>query len=408
VILDETGSGEEQSTTMWPMRCARTNFALGRQRVAGPTLQKEQLMNSTQARARRGPSLSLAAAGALLATGLSIANAAEVTLPPVSLGAGIQTGFYSCDKSCLYSPGTPTKAGGTATGFALDSARLYISGSVTDDIKLTFNTEYTSANNVEVMDAFGSFHFSDAFNLWAGRFLPPSDRPNLYGPYYADDWTPYADGVADYYPNVAVGRDNGVAYWGDFGMAKLQVGAFDGQSLNSAVKDPAKVLWAGRFTLDFWDKESGYYFNGTYYGDKDLLALGLAGQTLDSKTTWSLDGLLEKNLAGAGVVTVEADYNKDNGLTGSTPSKGWFGLGAFMFPQVIGIGKFQVLAKYSEKTIDATATVKSFKLKTTEANLNYVIKAFSARVGVYYLTQKVDVAGASTPSEFGLKLQLQM
>jgi hypothetical protein len=365
-------------------------------------------MNSTQAHARCGPGRSLAAAGVLLTAGLASANAADVALPPVSLGAGIQTGFYSCDKSCLYSPGTPSTPGGTVSGFALDSARLYINGSVTDNIKLTFNTEYTSANNVEVMDAFGSFHFSDAFNLWAGRFLPPSDRPNLYGPYYANDWTPYADGVADYYPNVAVGRDNGVAYWGDYGIAKLQIGAFDGESLNSALVDKSKILLAGRFTLDFWDKEEGYYFNGTYYGDKDLLAIGLAGQTESSKTTWSLDGLLEKKLADAGAVTVEADYNKDNGLTGATPSNGWFGLAAYVFPQVIGVGKFQVLGKYSEKTFDAMGKVASFKLKTTEVNFNYIIKAFNARAGIYYLTQKSDVSGAATPSEIGLKLQLQM
>jgi len=338
---------------------------------------------------------------------LAVASA-EVTLPPVTIGAGIQTGFYSCDKACLYSPGSIPAGKSSMQGFALDSARLYINGSVTDNIKMTFNTEYTSANNVEVMDAFGSFHFSDAFNIWAGRFLPPSDRANLYGPYYANDWTPYADGVADYYPNVAVGRDNGVAYWGDYGIAKLQLGAFDGQSLNSAVADSAKLLFAGRLTLDFWDKEGGYYFNGTYYGDKDLLALGVAAQTLDSKTTWSVDGLLEKKLPGGSAVTFEAEYNKDNGLTGATPSNGWYGLGAYVFPEVVGIGKFQLLAKYSEKKLDATATVASYKVKTTEADVNYIIKSFNARVGLYYLTQKADVANAIKPSEFGLKLQLQM
>ncbi len=326
----------------------------------------------------------------------------------VSVGAGIQTGFYSCDKSCLYSPGTPTSPGGSVSGFALDSARLYINGSVTDDIKLTFNTEYTHQNNLEVMDAFGSFHFSDAVNIWAGRFLPPSDRANLYGPYYANDWTPYADGVADYYPNVAVGRDNGVAYWGDYGIAKLQIGAFDGESLNSAVSDPSKILVAGRLTLDFWDKESGYYFNGTYYGDKNILALGVAAQSLDSKTTWSADGLLEKSLGSAGAFTVEAEYNKDNGLTGGTPSDGWYGLGAYVFPEVVGVGKFQLLGKYSEKSVDATTTSLAYKVKTTEANFNYIIKAFNARVGLYYLTQKTDGSTLGKPSEFGLKLQLQM
>lgn len=357
---------------------------------------------------RSGPGTAAIALGSVLLSLPILDATAADALPAVTIGAGIQTGFYTCSKACLYSPGSPTTPDGSVSGFALDSARLYINGSVTDNIKMTFNTEYTSANNLEVMDAFGSFHFSDAVNIWAGRFLPPSDRANLYGPYYANDWTPYADGVADYYPNVAVGRDNGVAYWGDYGIAKLQLGAFDGQSLNSAVDDPAKLLFAGRLTLDFWDKESGYYFNGTYYGDKDLLALGVAAQTLDSKTTWSVDGLLEKKLPNAGAVTLEAEYNKDNGLTGATHSDGWYGLGAYVFPEIVGVGKFQLLAKYSQKTYDATATVASYKLKTTEADVNYIIKSFNARVGLYYLTQKVDVAGIPTPSEFGLKLQLQM
>lgn len=358
---------------------------------------------------RPGRTGALAAALALSATAVLPMQSALADGPSVSLGAGIQTGFYSCDKACLYSPGTVPAGKSTVTGFALDSARLYINGSVTDDIKMTFNTEYNgSTDALIVMDAFGSFHFSDAVNIWAGRFLPPSDRANLYGPYYANDWTPYADAVADFYPNVAVGRDNGVAYWGDYGIVKLQLGAFDGQSLNSAVADSAKLLYAGRLTLDFWDKEEGYYFNGTYYGDKDLLALGLAGQTLDGKTTWSADGLLEKKLGDAGAVTFEAEYSKDNGLTATPPSDGWFALGAYVFPKVVAVGKFQVLAKYSERKFDATASANSYKLKTTEADVNYIIKSFNARVGLYYLTQKKDIPNAIKPSEFGLKLQLQM
>jgi hypothetical protein len=47
------------------------------------------------------------------------------------------------------------------------------------------------------------------------------------------------------------------------------------------------------------------------------------------------------------------------------------------------------------------------KLKTTEVNLNYIIKGFSARVGFYYLNRKDRNLGTS-PDEFGLKLQLQM
>ncbi len=348
--------------------------------------------------------------------------AADISLPPVSVGAGLQTNYYNCDKSCIYSSGTPHKPGGSVQGFDLDSIRLYVNGSVTSRIKLTFDTEYTGsgggpgANKVGVLDAIARFELSPAFNIWAGRFLPPSDRANLYGPYYANDWAPYADGVADYYPDVATGRDNGIAYWGDYGPMKLQIGAFDGGSLNSAVGDRSKLLGAARVMWDFWDKESGYYLNGTYYGDKDVLALGLAAQTQDSKAAWNLDGLLDKRLGDAGAVSLEAEYQKDDGLVSATASHGWYVLASYLLPQVVGIGRFQPLVKYSDKTYDSGfaattgAYVAGFALKTTEVDFNYVIREFNARVGIYFLHQSTGagVATGGSPSEAGLKLQLQM
>ena len=331
--------------------------------------------------------------------------------PPFTVGVGLQTSVYDCDKSCIYSPSTVSAGDSSVQGIAVDSIRLYIDGSVTNTLKLTFNTEYSGTgsgpgdNKIEVMDAIGRYEYSNHFNIWAGRFLPPSDRANLYGPYYANDWASYADGVAAFYPDVAVGRDNGVAYWGDFGMLKVQAGVFDGQTVNSAVADKSKLVYAARLTMDFWDKEIGYYINGTYYGDKDVLALGVAAQTQDSKTTASIDALMERKLPNLGVVTIEAEYNRDNRLTSATSSDGWYGLAAYVFPVVVGIGKFQILAKYSQKTIDTLPV--DDKLNTTEVNLNYIIKNFSARVGIYYLNQK-DQNLRTSPNEFGLKLQLQM
>ena len=351
-----------------------------------------------------------AASTMLLAARVSGATTDE-TVPPISVGAGLQTSIYGCEKSCIYSPSTVPAGDSSVQGIAVDSIRLYIDGSVTNTLKLTFNTEYTGSgsgpgdNKVEVMDAIGRFEYNNYFNIWAGRFLPPSDRANLYGPYYANDWAPYADGVADFYPDVAVGRDNGLAYWGDTGMLKVQAGVFDGETVNSAVANKSTLLYAVRLTMDFWDKETGYYLNGTSYGDKDLLALGVAAQSQDSKTTASIDALMEKKLPNLGVVTIEAEYNRDNSLTSATSSDGWYGLAAYVFPVVVGIGKFQILGKYSQKTIDTRPLVD--KLKTTEVNLNYIIKSFSARVGFYYLNQK-DRNLDTSPNEFGLKLQLQM
>src|SRR6185369_13730299 len=254
--------------------------------------------DSTRSHARL---LKTASFAALLAAPFSSAFADG---PAVTVGAGIRSSF------------TDTSYEGNALAdvddFNLESARIYISGTVTDNIKVMFNTEYTGSDEkVQVIDAAAMFSLSDQVNIWAGRFLPPSDRANLYGPYYANHWGVYQDGVQDGYPFETTGRDDGVMYWGQFGIAKVSVGAFDVQGLTKGDSD---VLWAGRVQLDFWDPEGGYYLNGTYYGDKDLLAVGVAAQTARGDNAYSIDFLLDKKLANAGAVTVEAEYAKWDGL----------------------------------------------------------------------------------------------
>src|ERR1041384_2910778 len=134
------------------------------------------------------------------------ASRSQTNLGPITVGAGLRTSFVSTQ---------PDHAEST-NQFLLDSVRLYVSGPVTDKIKFMFNTEYDGATNkVGVLDAVARLEVSSKFNIWAGRFLPPSDRANLYGPYYAHQWGVYTDGVQDGYPFIFQGRDNGVVYWGD-------------------------------------------------------------------------------------------------------------------------------------------------------------------------------------------------
>jgi hypothetical protein len=321
--------------------------------------------------------------------------------PPVTIGAGLRTSF---DVS-------KPDDGKRTNDFNIDSVRIYISGSITDHIKFTLNTEYQGSppagdNNIELMDAVARFEYSDYLNVWAGRFLPPSDRANLYGPYYANQWNTYKDGVQDGYPSEAIGRDNGVAYWGQFGMVKLSAGAFDVPSTTGR----SSTVTAARAQIDLWDPEAGYFLNGTYYGEKDLLALGIAGQNSDGNNAYSADFLLEKKLPNAGVVSVEAEYAKYQGFGGysalAADSDGYYALVSYLFPQVIGIGKIQLLGKYSHaKYSDPVVDTE----KTYDGEINYIIKAFNARVSLYYLDTKYDnnAVGASGKS-YGLGLQVQM
>ncbi|MEJ1965877.1 MAG: hypothetical protein WDO56_31760 [Gammaproteobacteria bacterium] len=340
----------------------------------------------------RAALLKTASCAALLAAPFTPAFAGDV-----SIGAGIRTSFTQTtyDNDALPD----------VDDFELNSARIYISGTVTDYLKVMFNTEYTPGDEkVNVIDAAAQFSFDEKLNIWAGRFIAPSDRANLYGPYYASNWGVYQDGVQDGYPSETTGRDDGVMYWGQFGIAKLSFGAFDVKSLT---KGSSEVLYAGRAQFDFWDKEDGYYLNGTYYGEKDLLAIGVAAENAGSDNAYNVDFLLEKKLANAGVITIESEWAKYDGLGGymGPESDGYYVLGAYMFPQPVGVGKFQVLGKYGETTYDFVGP--DVKQKTTEIDLNFVMKAFNARVSCFFINQDYDDATPGS-KQFGVGLQVQL
>jgi hypothetical protein len=325
------------------------------------------------------------------------------TLGGVTIGAGLQTSFEHTD----------TTGGGPETNqFALDHIRLYVNGPITDWLKFMFNTDYDSVTNkIGVLDAVAQFGVSPEFNIWFGRFLPPSDRANLYGPFYSHEWAVYTDGIQDGYPFVFQGRDNGVMYYGTFAKkVKVSGGVFDGASSTGN----SRVLSAARVQIDFWDPEDGYYLNGTYYGDKNLLAIGGATQVQNDHTASTIDFLLEKKLPNKGVVSIESEYSNYNRLGGYeaayAKSQGAYGLASYLFPYEITMGKykgkFEILGKYAKAEFTHGATP-SYDQKTTEINLNYVIKQFNARVMSFYKNTQFN---RELPNfwQAGVGLQIQM
>ncbi|HEX4276850.1 MAG TPA: hypothetical protein VHZ74_15950 [Bryobacteraceae bacterium] len=323
---------------------------------------------------------------------------AQISLGPITVGAGLRTDFTHTD---------PDKAT-TSDSFAVDDIRLYVNGPVTKDIKFMFNTDYDSTSNkIEVLDAVGRFEFSPYFNIWAGRLLPPADRAELAGPFYAHDWAPFSDGIQNGHPSIYQGRDNGVVYWGDF-MKKVKVsaGAFDGKSADGN----ADVIGAARVQIDFWDKEEGYYLNGTYYGDKNLLAIGGATQVQSKHTATTVDFLLERKLPIGGAFSIEAEYANYNRLggyyAGYAKSRGQYILGSYILPKTLGPGKIELLGKYAKADFNHGPTA-NFDQKTTEVNINYLIKEFNARVMTFYKDTRFN--GVQTNSwQLGVGLQLQI
>lgn len=326
---------------------------------------------------------------------------ATITLPPITVGGEVRSSFRSTDVDGVDED---------VNDFNLDSARLNLNGSITEQIKFTINTDYQgdAENDVQIIDAIARFEFSPTMNIWAGRFLPPSDRANLYGPYFANNFGVYVDGVQDGYPFVAAGRNNGVAYWGDFNRLKVSLGLFDA---GNTLGDQDTVV-AGRLHYSFWDIETGYYLNGTYYGEKDILSVGVASHVETGGTkAYTADFLMEKKVPGGGAFTVEAEYAKYDEFggynTGGLPfteSDGFFVLTSYLFPTQVGIGKFQVLGKFGEADYEGLG---DFTQETVEFDLNYIIKAFNTRLSLFYIGTDFD-DDAPDISQIGLGVQVRI
>jgi len=342
----------------------------------------------------------------------------------ISVGLGMRASFTSDEH------GAPD--GSRSSDFNLDSVRLYVNASLNKVIGATFNTEKDGDDNIKVLDAYARFEFSDAFNVWAGRMLPPSDRANLDGPYYLSSWT--YPGVVSQYPAKFAGRDDGVTVWGKLLDKRLTyaVGVFDGHNrIGGASNQGDKPLFAGRVAYNFLDVEDNpaYYTSSTYYGTADVFTVGLAAMSQKDAIgtaanrgdyfAWNADVLFEKKVMDGGAVTLEGAYyhydtdgvfdvapgfngagSTDN-VGGITQGHAWLASAGVLIPQEIGIGKFQPVVRYQE----FTATIPDIKTKQYDASLNYIIKGHSARLSLDY--SHITSTGAPSDDRVIAGLQLQ-
>jgi hypothetical protein len=288
------------------------------------------------------------------------------------------------------------------------------------------------------MDAIVQLEPNDLFNFWLGRMLPPSDRANLSGPFYVSAWS--FPGVVSNYPNLAVGRDNGMLVWGKPAGGKVvySVGAFNGHNRAAGLSNIAdNMLYAGRLAVALWDAEPApaYYEGGTYYGSKDILTVGLAGQMQkDGAGTaavkgdfkvWSLDALLEKKIGGFVPALEGAYYKYDLGgavdcgsgepgsvacpvadnVGGQVAGKALLLSGAVVLPGKAYGGQIQPFIRYQKFDRDLSSTTS----KATDFGVNYLLNGSNGKISLVYT--KFDdsrIAPAQTSAkQIVLGLQVQ-
>jgi len=337
----------------------------------------------------------------------------------VKVGGGVRASFRTV---------TDAAPNGTdrSADFALESGRLYTGGKITEWLSATLNAEFTT-NNAAVLDAIAQLKVSDEFNIFIGRMLPATDRSNSDGPYYLLTWDfPFlSDG---FNATGKLGdRDDGITFWGDIGKFKYWVGVYEGnEHAGAAVHDA--VLYAARVQYDFLDPESGYYLSSTYYGEKNVLAVGLvanyqsraAGTTLDPVGfgNVALDFLWEGKL-GDGVATVEAAFyyfgrhGYDAVAGGAGPFDTGAGTGvlfgvAYLIPGKLGWGQFQPHFRYQGFDEVESATIKNptpSNIARYDIGVNYVMSGHNARISLVYT--HVDLSGPSKSGMLTLGTQFQ-
>jgi len=377
--------------------------------------------------------MALGSSGAMAGATLKIGDDASL-----SVGIGLRMSYSSTEKAA---PNGTSRS----SDFAVENARLFLNGEWGKIFKATFNTERqggpaaTGGDSIRVMDAIAQFEFDPAFNLWLGRMLPPSDRSNLHGPFYLAAWS--YPGVVSNYPNLAVGRDNGAMIWGKPMGGKLvySLGVFNGHNRAATLSnDSSEMLYAGRLHVNFWDVEPppAHYLGGTYYGSKDVLSVGIAGNYQKKGVgtaalpgdlkIWSIDGLLEKKLAGGFVPALEAAYYKFNlngvvdcgsgetgavacpvgdNIGGQVAGTAWMVGAAVLLPGKVGWGQFQPFVRYQKFDRDVTNTTN----KATDVGVNYIINGSNAKVSAMYTrTEDTRLIPADTTSNrFLIGVQLQ-
>jgi len=345
----------------------------------------------------------------------------------ISLGMGIRTSFTTQEDA---------SASGAQwnNNFAVDNARIYINGGIHKYVKFTFNTEcfncsvnggnqppqFAGNSNIGLIDAIGKFEITRPVNFWVGRTLVPTERGELNGPFYHQVYdgfrTPFnqSDISGGFGTGGAgqFGRDQGLVFFGqvDPGGTHLLYAAMVSTGLQSSAgagpNQRSTLKYSGRLQWNLLNDEMtgnpGYYTAGGYYGDKgDLLALGVSGEYQNqgvgsfanphSYGTFIGDLLFEKVLPDKAVFTVNAEYKRywtqsleaynDGDCFCMFNGTSVTGYALYLFPQEIGIGRFQPYGRYT--FIDS---IYQSHHDEFEAGLNYVISEFNARISAYWRT----------------------
>jgi hypothetical protein len=335
-------------------------------------------------------------------------------LPPIDVGAWLRAGG-------IFQGQDPSKI----NDWHMDNAyvELHTGGKVTKNVGVTLNLNANMANYgasgandaVMIEDAIISFDFVDEFHLWGGHLLVPVDRANSSGPFFMIPWNypgffAAGNGFVGAPAEGPSGRNNGAVIWGDIqgGRFSYFAGAFDNGNIATS------PLFSGKLRLALLDAEPGFWGNGSYFGDKDILSFSLGGQVQDHGSTTmaggdktyaevNVDGLFEKKLGGGSYLSASAAYYHFNVNDGGV-SDSLYALVAYATP-TMGVGSIQPMVRYQWEKVKGNDGTNPWNL---DVGLSYLIKGPALRLlATYSYTNLGPSATGPNPTANSVQLGAQ-
>jgi hypothetical protein len=319
------------------------------------------------------------------------------TLPPIAVGAWLRAGarIQGPDPKSLDGEKMETIYG-----------ELHAGGKIHKNVSVTLNLNADGLHgSAAIEDAIIGFDIVDPLHIWIGQLLVPVDRANASGPFFMIPWN-YPGFLSVGGATVVAapaegpnGRNGGAVVWGEFmeGTFKYLAGAF--QTGGAA----ASPLLSGRLNLAIVGKEPGFWGNASYFGDKDVLAIGVGGQhqkngsvvinktpprpntmdpaigaviAVDDYSEVNADLLAEFKLGGGAWVTGEAAYYHYEGAF--NPVKDHFYVLGAIASGPLGIGNLQPMVRY--QWAKTQYPVPDVTTSSIDAALAYLIKGPALRV----------------------------
>ena len=201
----------------------------------------------------------------------------------------------------------------TTYDLALDAAILSIGGQYDHTLKISLNGGRARGGELAILDAIGMWEPKEWFHLWVGRFLVPTDRATLTGPFFSTSWD---FPIASAWPAAVAGRSEGFTVWGNISAIGLKyyAGLFRRpDTLPTGIRD---LMGTVRLAWSPIGSEPAYYANGTFFGSRRVLTFAAGARVapnhvgpMDARGDlwgWNVDAFFESPLGAAGVLTLEA------------------------------------------------------------------------------------------------------